>query len=78
MNLEFRTGVAQDEGCSRFVKVFHDGNLKKEFKVIDVAAGSNSSVFLLKRVKISESKSKRLRNQSPVRRVKRKIEVIKK
>jgi len=78
VNLEFRTGVAQGEGCSRFVKVFHDRNLRNEFKVIDVAAGSNSSVFLLKRVKGRESKSKRLVNQSLIRRVKRKIEVTKK
>jgi len=78
VNLEFRTGVAQDEGCSRFVKVFHSGNLRQDFKVVDVAAGSNSSVFLLKRVQRSVSKSKRELNKSPIRRVKRKIEVMKK
>ena len=49
-NSEFRTGLAQEEGMSRFVKVFHDGNLRQDFEVIDLSAGSNTSVFLLKRV----------------------------
>jgi len=78
VNLEFRTGLAVDEGCSRFVKVFHDGNLRQEFEVVDVAAGSNSSVFLLKRVDKRESKTKQIQNQTPVRRVRRKIQVMQK
>jgi len=75
VNLEFRTGLAEDEGSSRFVKLFHDGNLRQDFEVVDVAAGSNSSVFLLKRVDKRKSKAKLLPSYTPVRRVKRKIEV---
>jgi len=71
VNVEFRTGVADDEGSSRFVKVFHDGNLRQDFEVIDIAAGSNSSVFLLKRVDKRESKPKQMQNQTPSSQVKR-------
>jgi len=76
VNLEFRTGVSEDEGSSRFVKVFHDGNLRQDFEVVDVAAGSNSSVFLLKRVEKRKRKRNEMANQTPFRRVRRKIKVV--
>jgi len=72
-NLEFRTGTALDEGSSRFVKVFHGGNLRQDFEIVDVSAGSNSSVFLLKRVQRRKNKPKRFLIETPVRRVKRKV-----
>jgi len=76
VNVEFRTGVAEQEGVSRFVKLFHDGNLRKDFEVVDLAAGSNSSVFLLKRVEKRTTKRKRMLNQSPNRRVQRRVQLL--
>jgi len=76
VNLQFRTGVSEDEGSSRFVKLFHDGNLRQDFEVVDVAAGSNSSVFLLKRVEKRKRKRNEMVNQTPFRRVRRKIKVV--
>jgi len=77
-NSEFRTGLAQDDGVSRCVKVFHDGNLRQDFKVVDLAAGSNSSVFLLKRVEKPKVIDKRMVIGTPLRKVKRKIQVLQK
>lgn len=73
-NLEFRTGVNLDEGASRFVKVYHAGNLRQDFMVCDVSAGYNTSGFLLKRVgRRRERKAKRELSFTPARRTRRKI-----
>jgi len=79
VNLEFRTGVGEEDGSSRFTKVFHDGNLRQDFEVLDASAGSNSSVFLLKRVTRRKRKPKRmLLTPTPSSRRRRKMQLVNK
>jgi len=78
VNLEFRTGVGEEEGASRFVKLFHDGNLRNDFEIVDISAGSNSSAFLLKRVRKRRKNKKRNLTASPARRQRRKVQSVKK